>query len=84
MIAFDIGSLDAAHRLVNNLRLCTLATSLGGVETIIQPAASMTYAAISAEARKKAGISDGLLRLSVGIESAEDIITDLENGLNFV
>ncbi|HEX8566826.1 MAG TPA: PLP-dependent aspartate aminotransferase family protein [Pyrinomonadaceae bacterium] len=84
MIAFDVGSLGGAHRLVNNLRLCTLATSLGGVETIIQPAASMTYAAISADARKKAGILDGLLRLSVGIENADDIIADLEKGLKEV
>lgn len=84
MIAFDVGSLGAAHRLVNNLRLCTLATSLGGVETIIQPAASMTYAAIPSENRIKAGITDGLLRLSVGIESTEDIIADLENSLSFV
>jgi methionine-gamma-lyase len=81
MIAFDVGSLGAAHRLVNNLRLCTLATSLGGVETIIQPAASMTYAAISAEARRNAGIADGLLRLSVGIENVDDVIADLEKGL---
>jgi methionine-gamma-lyase len=84
MIAFDVGSLGGAHRLVNNLRLCTLATSLGSVETIIQPAASMTYAAISAEARCKAGIADGLLRLSVGIENADDIIADLEKGLKEV
>ncbi|MDQ4119949.1 MAG: PLP-dependent aspartate aminotransferase family protein [Acidobacteriota bacterium] len=84
MIAFDVGSLGGAHRLVNNLRLCTLATSLGGVETIIQPAASMTYAAISANARKKAGIPDGLLRLSVGIENADDIIADLEKALKEV
>jgi methionine-gamma-lyase len=84
MIAFDVGSLGGAHRLVNNLRLCTLATSLGGVETIIQPAASMTYAAISAEVRCKAGIADGLLRLSVGIENADDIIADLEKGLKEV
>jgi methionine-gamma-lyase len=84
MIAFDVGSLGAAHRLVNNLQLCTLATSLGGVETIIQPAASMTYAAISREARLNAGIPDGLLRLSVGIEEAGDIIADLENALKEV
>lgn len=84
MIAFDVGSLGAAHRLVNNLRLCTLATSLGGVETIIQPAASMTYAAISREARLNAGIPDGLLRLSVGIEDAGDITADLENALKEV
>jgi methionine-gamma-lyase len=84
MIAFNVGSLGGAHRLVNNLQLCTLATSLGGVETIIQPAASMTYASISAEARCKAGITDGLLRLSVGIENADDIIADLEKGLKEV
>lgn len=84
MISFDVGSLGAAHRLVNNLKICTLATSLGGVETIIQPAASMTYAAISKEARQNAGIPDGLLRMSVGIESVDDIIADLENALKEV
>ncbi len=81
MIAFDVGSQSAANRLVNNLKLCTLATSLGGVETIIQPATSMTYAVIPREQRLAAGIPDGLIRLSVGIENVADIIADLENGL---
>lgn len=81
MIAFDVGGMEAAKKLVNNVEVCTLATSLGGVETIIQPSAAMTHAAISAEAREKAGVTDGLIRLSVGIEDEKDLIRDLENAL---
>ena len=81
VIAFDVGSVEAGRNLMNNLRLCTLATSLGGVETTIQHPASMTNAKTPREQRLKAGISDGLIRLSVGIENAADIIADLENGL---
>ncbi len=81
MIAFDVGSVEAGKTLVNNVRICTLATSLGGVETIIQHSASMTHAALSREERLKAGVTDGLIRLSVGIENADDLIEDLENAL---
>lgn len=81
MIAFDVGSFKAGKSLMNNLQLCTLATSLGGVETIIQHSASMTNAKTPREQRLKAGITDGLIRLSVGIERAEDIMADLENAL---
>jgi methionine-gamma-lyase len=82
MVAFDVGSVEAGKTLVNNVKVCTLATSLGGVETIVQHSASMTHAALPAEQRLKAGVTDGLIRLSVGIEDARDLIADLENALN--
>ncbi|CAN5862358.1 methionine gamma-lyase [soil metagenome] len=81
MIAFDVGSVEAGKALVNNVKICTLATSLGGVETIIQHSASMTHAPLSREERLKAGVTDGLIRLSVGIENADDLLADLENAL---
>ena len=81
MMSFDVGSYEAAKTLLNSLNLCTLATSLGGVETIVQHSASMTAAKVPKEQREKAGITDGLIRLSVGIEDADDIIADLEQGL---
>ncbi|MEJ7849558.1 MAG: PLP-dependent aspartate aminotransferase family protein [Pyrinomonadaceae bacterium] len=82
MIGFDVGSVDAGKTLVNSLKLCTLATSLGGVETIIQHSASMTHAAIPREQRLEAGVTDGLLRLSVGIEDINDLIEDFEQALD--
>lgn len=81
MVSFDVGGVEQGKSLVNNLELCTLATSLGGVETIVQHSASMTHAMLSPEARAKAGVTDGLIRLSVGIEEAGDIIEDLQNTL---
>ncbi len=82
MIGIDLGTDEAGKSFVNGLKLCTLATSLGGVETIIQHSASMTHAAIPSEERVKAGISDGLLRLSVGIEDVNDIIEDISQALD--
>ena len=82
MISFDVETIEAGKNLLNHVRLCTLATSLGGVETIIQHSASMTHAGLSAEQRLKAGITDGLIRFSVGIESADDLIFDLEQALD--
>jgi len=82
MIGLDVGTTDAAKTLINNLKLCKIATSLGGVETIIQHSASMTHATLSAEERAAAGISDGLLRLSVGIEDIEDLKSDFEQALS--
>ncbi len=82
MIGFDVGTVEAGKTLVNNLKLCTLATSLGGVETIIQHSASMTHASIPRRDRIAAGISDGLLRLSVGIECIDDLKRDLEQALD--
>ena len=81
MIAFDVGGVEEGKRLVNNLEVCTLATSLGGVETIIQHSASMTHAVIPRGERLKTGITDGLIRFSVGIEDERDLIADLENAL---
>jgi methionine-gamma-lyase len=81
MIALDVGSAAAGKTFANNVRLCTLATSLGGVETILQHSASMTHAAISPEERQKGGITDGLIRLSVGIEDVADIVSDLDHAL---
>lgn len=74
-ISFDVDTIQAGKTLLNNVRLCTLATSLGGVETIIQHSASMTNANSPREERLKAGITDGLIRLSVGIENADDCST---------
>jgi methionine-gamma-lyase len=81
MVAFDIGGVEEGRRFINNLKLCTLATSLGGVETIVQHSASMTHATIPLEQRLKAGITDGLIRLSVGIEAVDDLIADLRSAL---
>lgn len=81
MVAFDLDSVEAGKSFVNNVRIATLATSLGGVETIVQHAASMTHASIPAEERKRAGISDGLIRMSVGIEDIKDLEADLKQAL---
>lgn len=82
MIGFDLGSVEAGKQFANNVRLCTLATSLGGVETILQHSASMTHAPIPREDRLKAGITDGLIRLSVGVEDAADLVADLTQALD--
>ncbi len=84
MISFEVAGVEEGRRLVNNVSLCTLAVSLGDVSTLIQHAASMTHAMVDPEQRALAGITDGLLRLSVGIEDKADIIRDLENALTFV
>jgi len=82
MIALDLGTLEAGKAFVNNVRLCKLATSLGGVETIVQHSASMTHATFTADERRAAGIGEGLIRLSVGIEDVNDIIDDLTRALD--
>lgn len=81
MLSFELGSLEAARRFLNNVKLCSLAESLGGVETLISLPALMTHASMPAEVRERVGITDGLVRLSVGIEDAEDIIADLDQAL---
>ncbi|MHB1020820.1 MAG: trans-sulfuration enzyme family protein [Acidobacteriaceae bacterium] len=81
MISLETGSLENANTLLKSVRLCTLAESLGGVETLISHPATMTHAAIGAEARAKIGITDGLVRISVGIEEVEDLIADLDQAL---
>jgi cystathionine beta-lyase/cystathionine gamma-synthase len=81
MITFDTGSLGNARRLLKSLRVCSLGESLGGVETLISHPASMTHAALGPKGRKEAGITDGMVRISVGIEDVDDIIADLEQAL---
>lgn len=81
MIAFDLGSLDAAKKFLKKVRVCALAESLGGVETLISHPATMTHASIPPEQRKKIGVTDGLVRISVGLEDVNDIIEDLKNAM---
>jgi cystathionine beta-lyase/cystathionine gamma-synthase len=81
MLSFDLGNLDAARRLLNHVKLCSLAESLGGVETLISHPAIMTHASMPQDVRERVGITDGLVRLSVGIEDIEDIIADLDQAL---
>lgn len=82
MIAFELkGGFEAGVTLMNHVKLCTLAVSLGALDTLIQHPASMTHAIVDEEIKKQAGITDGLVRLSVGIEGAEDIIADLEQAM---
>lgn len=81
MISFDLGSAEAAKRLLNAVKLCSLAESLGGVETLISLPALMTHASIPAEIRERIGIAPGLVRISVGIEDVEDLIADLDQAL---
>ncbi len=85
MVSFELkGGVQAGRTLMDSTRLCTLAVSLGGVETLIQHPASMTHAGMTSETRLKAGITDGLVRISVGIEDADDIIGDLDQALEKV
>ncbi len=79
MIAFDLGSLDRASQFLASVKLCSLGESLGGVETLISHPATMTHASVPPEERNRLGITDGLVRISVGIEDVEDLIADLEN-----
>lgn len=82
MISFDLGSLEAAERMLKRVKLCSLAESLGGVETLISHPARMTHASIPPDKRAKIGITDGLVRLSVGIEDMEDLTADLDQALH--
>lgn len=85
LISFELkGGFEAARRLLNATKLFFLAVSLGGVESLIQHPASMTHASMPPEIRKQAGITDGLIRLSVGIEDGDDLIHDLEQALDRV
>ncbi len=82
MVAFDTGSLEGAKTVLEAVRLCTLAESLGGVETLISHPATMTHASVLPETRARIGITDGLVRISVGLEDVEDIIADLDQALD--
>ena len=81
MVSFDVGSLEAARKVLESVKLCTLAESLGGVETLISHPATMTHASVDEEKRERLGITDGLVRISVGIEDTDDIIADLDQAL---
>ena len=82
MVAFETGSLANAKKVLENVKLCILGESLGGVESLISHPATMTHASVPAETRERLGITDGLVRISVGIEDVEDIIEDLDQALN--
>ncbi len=82
MVSFETGSLDNARKALEAVKLCTLGESLGGVETLISHPASMTHASVPDETRSRLGITDGLVRISVGIEDVEDILEDLDQALS--
>jgi cystathionine beta-lyase/cystathionine gamma-synthase len=84
MISFELGSKENAKKFLDRVRLCSLAESLGGVETLISHPESMTHGSVPAEMRKRLGITPGLVRISVGIEDIEDLIADLENAFDGV
>jgi cystathionine gamma-lyase/cystathionine beta-lyase/cystathionine gamma-lyase/homocysteine desulfhydrase len=84
LVSFDLGSLDAARRLLGAVRLCSLGESLGGVETLISHPATMTHAGYTQAERDALGIGDGLVRISIGIEDASDLIGDLDRALDAV
>jgi cystathionine gamma-lyase/cystathionine beta-lyase/cystathionine gamma-lyase/homocysteine desulfhydrase len=84
LISFDLGDREAAGRLLGRVRLCSLGESLGGVETLISHPATMTHAGYRPEERAALGIGDGLVRISVGCEDAEDLLADLRRALEAV
>ena len=82
MLSFELkGGLQAGAALMNAVRVATLAVSLGNLDTLIQHPASMTQSSVSPEERQRMGVSDGLVRLSVGIENVDDLLEDLEQAL---
>jgi len=82
MIAFDLkGGVDAGKKFVENVKLISLAVSLGGVESLVEHAASMTHTSVPREVRLAGGITDGLIRLSVGLEDARDLVEDIAQAL---
>ncbi|HYM23562.1 MAG TPA: PLP-dependent aspartate aminotransferase family protein [Vicinamibacterales bacterium] len=82
MLAFETGSLENARRVLNSVRLMALAESLGGVETLISHPATMTHASVPADRRRALGITDGLVRISAGIEDLDDLKEDLAQALD--
>jgi len=84
MITFETGSLKNANTMLKKVRVCSLGESLGGVETLISHPATMTHAALGPKGRKAIGITDGLVRISVGIEDVDDILDDLDQALNAI
>lgn len=84
IVSFEVADADAVRALVDGLQLFCLAESLGGVESLISHSATMTHASMPVDVREAAGITDGLLRLSLGIEDAADLVADLKGGLDLV
>jgi methionine-gamma-lyase len=85
MLSFDLkGGVEEGRRLMNALKLCSLGVSLGSVDTLVEHPASMTHAVMPKDMRERLGIGDGLVRISVGIEDEEDIVADLEKGLESI
>ena len=82
IVTFDVGTEDAVRALVDGLECFCLAESLGGVESLISHPATMTHAAMPPELRAGAGITEGMLRLSLGVEDPADLVADLRNGLD--
>jgi methionine-gamma-lyase len=82
MLCFEVkGGMEAGRRLLNSVRLCALAVSLGDARTLITHAASTTHSVVSRDERLSQGVTDGLVRLSVGLEDLDDLIADLDGGL---
>ncbi len=81
MISFDLGSFKKTKKFLKKVQLCALAESLGGVETLISHPATMTHAAVQKDQRQRIGITDGLIRISVGLEDIDDITTDIQRAL---
>src|SRR5437016_9205935 len=84
MITFETGSLKNANKMLKKVRVCSLGESLGGVETLISHPATMTHAALGVKGRRAIGITDGLVRVSVGIEDVDDILDDLNQALSAI
>jgi cystathionine gamma-lyase/cystathionine beta-lyase/cystathionine gamma-lyase/homocysteine desulfhydrase len=84
MITFETGSRTNANKMLRKVRVCSLGESLGGVETLISHPATMTHAALGEKGRKQIGITDGMVRISVGIENVEDVIADLDEALGAI
>jgi cystathionine beta-lyase/cystathionine gamma-synthase len=82
MISIELGTRDRAAHVLKSVRVFSLAESLGGVESLISHPATMTHASVTPEFRQKLGISDGLVRLSCGVEDTEDLIADLEQAFD--
>jgi len=84
MITFETGSLSNANKMLKKVQICSLGESLGGVETLISHPATMTHAALGEKGRREIGITDGMVRISVGIEDVEDIVADLDQALTAI
>ena len=82
MISLDVGSFEKAKKVLNAVKIFSLAESLGGVESLIGNPAIQTHASVPKEEREKLGITEGLIRLSVGVEDVEDLIADLDQAMS--